>query len=185
MRLALVTVLSVLILALQACSDIQVSQDYERGYNFAALKTFTWKPNDNAEYGVKDNDLLDKRIRKAIVEQLKSKSYVYTESLTADFFISYQLSVEQKLTESGVSTGVMLGRSSFGGFGGVGISSGSNVHSYDEGTLLIDFTAPLEDQLIWRGVSTQSVDKHSDPEESTANINETVAKILAQFPPEK
>ena len=168
---------------LQACSGITVSQDYEQGYNFAALKTFAWKPNENNEYGLKDNELVDKRIRTAIVDQLSAKSYVLVESATPDFFISYQLTVEQKITSSGTSGGVSIGRSSYGRYGSVGMSSGSQVRAYDQGTLLLDFTEPLEDRLIWRGISTQTVSEHSSPSKSTVIINETVEKILAQFPP--
>ncbi len=168
---------------LAGCSGISVSQDYEQGYDFAALKTFAWKPNDDKEYGVKDNELVDKRIRKAIVDQLSKKSYVFVESATPDFFISYDLTIKQKITSSGVSGGVSLGRSSHGGFGGIGISSGSQVRAYDQGTLLIDIIEPLDDKLIWRGVSTQTVYGHSSPDESKENINETVEKMLEQFPP--
>ena len=167
-----------------ACSGIQVSQDYEQGYNFAALKTFAWKPNDKGEYGIKDNKLVDERIRKAIVEKLTEKSYTLVDSETPDFFISYNLAVKQKITSSGVSGGVSLGRSSYGRFGGVGISSGSQVRAYDQGTLTIDFTNPLEDELIWRGISTQAVDDHSSPSKSRVIINETVEKMLQQFPPQ-
>ena len=170
-------------LFLQACSGITVSQDFEKEYNFAGLKTFAWKPNDNKSYGVKDNDLLDKRIRTAIENTLQEKSYQRVDSFNPDFFISYHYNVEQKITSSGLSGGVSVGRSSYGGFGGVGLSSGSDVRAYDQGTLLIDITRPLGDKLVWRGVATQSVSDHSSPEESTANINETVEKILAQFPP--
>jgi hypothetical protein len=170
-------------LFLQACSGITVSQDFEKEYNFAGLKTFAWKPNDNKSYGVKDNDLLDKRIRTAIENTLQEKSYQRVDSFNPDFFISYHYNVEQKITSSGLSGGVSVGRSSYGGFGGVGLSSGSDVRAYDQGTLLIDITIPLGDKLVWRGVATQSVSDHSSPEESTANINETVEKILAQFPP--
>ena len=170
-------------LFLQACSGITVSQDFEKEYNFAGLKTFAWKPNDNKSYGVKDNDLLDKRIRTAIENTLQEKSYQRGDSFNPDFFISYHYNVEQKITSSGLSGGVSVGRSSYGGFGGVGLSSGSDVRAYDQGTLLIDITIPLGDKLVWRGVATQSVSDHSSPEESTANINETVEKILAQFPP--
>jgi hypothetical protein len=170
-------------LFLQACSGITVSQDFEKEYNFAGLKTFAWKPNDNKSYGVKDNDLLDKRIRTAIENTLQAKSYQRVDSFSPDFFISYHYNVEQKITSSGLSGGVSVGRSSYGGFGGVGLSSGSDVRAYDQGTLLIDITIPLGDKLVWRGVATQSVSDHSSPEESTANINETVEKILAQFPP--
>ncbi len=168
---------------LPACSGITVSQDYEQGYNFAALKTFAWKPNENNEYGLKDNELVDKRIRTAIVAQLSAKSYTLINSATADFFISYNVTVEQKITSSGASGSISIGRSSRGRYGGVGMSSGSQVRAYDQGTLLIDVTIPPENKLVWRGISTQSVSEHSSPEESTVIINETVEKILAQFPP--
>ena len=168
---------------LQACSGITVSQDYEQGYDFSALKTFAWKPDDNKEYGLKDNELLDKRIRTALVDQLSARSYVLVDSATPDFFISYQLTVEQKITSSGVSGGISLGRSSYGRYGGVGISSGSQVRAYDQGTLLIDITETQGNTLIWRGTSTQKVSDHTDPDESAAVINETVEKMLQQFPP--
>jgi hypothetical protein len=115
---------------------------------------------------------------------MRAKSYQPVETFTPDFFISYHYNVEQKITSSGVSGGVALGRSSFGGFGGIGLSTGSDVRAYDQGTLLIDVTIPLGDKLVWRGTSTQSVSEHTSPEKSTANINETVEKILAQFPPQ-
>ena len=171
------------IVLLQACSGIRVSQDYEQGYNFSALKTFAWKPNDNQGYGLKDNELVDKRIRAAILDKLSAQSYVFVNVGPSDFFISYDLTVEQKITSSGVSGGLSLGRSSYGRYGGVGISTGSQVRAYDQGTLLIDITETLGNKLVWRGISTQTVSDHSNPSESSAVINETVGKILEQFPP--
>jgi len=171
------------LIVLQGCSGITVSQDYEKEYNFAGLKTFAWKPDGEKGYGVKDNDLVDKRIRTAIENNLLEKSYRLVDSYNPDFFISYNVTVEQKITSSGLSGGVSIGRSSYGRYGGIGMSSGSDVRAYDQGTLLIDVTIPLGDKLVWRGISTQSVSEHSSPEKSTANINETVEKVLAQFPP--
>jgi len=175
----IIAIFSVLI----ACSGIRVSQDYEQGYNFSALKTFAWKPIGDNEYGLKDNELVDKRIRTAIVDKLSAKSYVYVTSDIPDFFVSYDLNIEQKITSSGVSGGISLGRSSFGRYGGVGISTGSQVRAYDQGTLFIDVSEPHEGELIWRGVSTQAVYEHTNPTESSANIAETVGKMLDQFPP--
>lgn len=171
----------VFVLLLQSCSDIKVSQDYIQGYNFARLKTFAWKPGD---VGVVGNELVDERIRKAIVDKLTERSYQHVLTERPDFFISYDMSVEQKVTSSGTSGSISMGRSSYGRYGGVGISTGSQVRAYDQGTLVIDFIEPLEDKLIWRGVSTQSVDVHSSPEKSEVIINETVEKILSQFPPD-
>lgn len=167
---------------LSSCSGVTVGQDYEQGYNFSALKTYAWKPGSD---GVIGNDLVDGRIRNAIENKLSAKSYQHTLTERPDFFVSYDMTIEQKLTSSGATGGISLGRSSRGRYGGVGISSGSQVHSYDQGTLVIDFTEPLEDKLIWRGISTQSVDVHSSPDKSTVIINETVEKMLSQFPPEK
>ncbi len=168
---------------LQGCSGIKVSQDYEKEYNFAGLKTFAWKPNEDNGYGIENNDLVDKRVRTAIENNLLAKSYRLVDSYTPDFFISYNITVEQKITSSGVTGGVSIGRSSYGRYGGVGMSTGSEVRAYDQGTLLIDVTIPLGDKLVWRGISTQSVSEHTSPDESTVNVNETVEKILAQFPP--
>ena len=67
----------------------------------------------------------------------------------------------------------------------VGVIYVSSADTYDEGTLIIDMIDPLNHELIWRGISTQQVSKHTTPEESAAVVDETVEKILAQFPPEK
>lgn len=173
-----------ILINLSACSSIKVSQDYDQEYDFSGLKTFAWKPNPNKEYGLTENQLVDERIRNAIVKNLKSKQFSQVETSQADFYISYHLTVEQKVSTSNVSGGVSVGRSSRGRYGSVGMSTGSHVQTYDQGTLLIDFTDVTHNKLVWRGTSTQSVSEHSNPEKSTEVINKTVEKILLQFPPQ-
>jgi hypothetical protein len=173
-----------ILIGIQACSGIKVSQDYDQGYDFSELKTFAWKPNENSEYGITGNDLVKERIITAIEKNLLAKNYIQTGSGKPDFFISYHVTVEQKISSSDVSGGIAMGRSSRGGrYRGAGISSGSEVEAYDEGRLLIDVTDVVSNRLVWRGVSTQRVSGHSDPEKSTVLINETVEKMLLQFPP--
>jgi len=168
---------------LQACSGIKVSQDYEQGYDFSQLKTWDWKPNDNKEYGIVDNDLMDQRIRAAIVNKLSARHYRQIDTGTPDFYISYHMSVEQIIRSSNVSGGFSVGGSSSGRYGRIGIGTGGRVQTYDQGTLLIDVTDSSSNKLIWRGTSTQSVSEHSDPEKITQSVNETVEKTLLQFPP--
>ena len=174
-----------IMVTLQACSGITVSQDYEQGYNFSGLKTFSWKPNPNNEYGLKDSDLIDSRIRKAVVDNLLAKNYRLVDSDSPDFYISYHMTVEQKISSSNVSGGISVGRGSSGSYGGigVGVGSGSNVRAYDQGTLLVDVTEVTSGSLVWRGVSTQIVSEHSSPEKTTEMVNTTVAKMMEQFPP--
>jgi hypothetical protein len=40
------------------------------------------------------------------------------------------------------------------------------------------------DKLVWRGISSQALPALSDSQKLTDRVNETVEKILAQFPPE-
>ena len=174
-----------ILIFLQGCSGITVSQDYEKEYNFAGLKTFSWKPNEDNDYGVKDNDLVDNRIREAIENELSAKSFTQVDTGKPDFYISYHVTIEQKVSSSNVSGGVSIGRSSRGRYGSVGMGTGSSPSVYDQGTLLIDFTDAVNDRLIWRGISTQSVSDHLEPGESKVIINETVEKILQQFPPKQ
>ena len=173
-----------ILLTIHSCSGIKVSEDYEQGYDFSALKTFTWKPNENNEYGITDNDLLDKRIRSAIQNSLLAKNYIQIDSGVPDFFISYNVTVEQKISNSNVSGGISLGRSSAGRYGSIGISTGSRARVYNQGTLLIDVTDTVNNKLVWRGIGAQSVSEYPDSEKTTALINETVEKLLSQFPPE-
>ena len=121
----------------------------------------------------------------AIVNSLKSKQFSKVNTNKADFYISYHVTVEQKISSSNVSGGISAGRSSRARYGSVGISTGSQVQAYNQGTLLVDFTEVASNKLIWRGISTQTVSEHSNPEESTKIINTTINKIMSQFPPLK
>lgn len=172
-----------ILIYIQACSGIKVSQDYEQDYDFSALKTYSWKANDNNEYGLEDNDLVDNRVREAIENGLSAKSFTQIDTGKPDFYVSYHVTIEQKVSSSNVSGGVSIGRSSRGRYGSVGMGTGSSPSVYDQGALLIDFTDAVNDRLIWRGISTQSVSDHLEPGESKVIINETVEKILQQFPP--
>jgi len=102
---------------------------------------------------------------------------------TPDFYVGYQYTFRGKVGSDDAGIGVGFGIGSFGSHGGIGISSGSGVSEYDKGTLVIDFIDASNSDLIWRRTGARRVSQHSDPEKRTKNINETVDKILAQFPP--
>jgi len=176
-------ILVILLVFIHGCSGIRVSQDYEQGYDFTKLKTWAWKPVTNDSYGVVDNELLDNRIRTAITRTFNEKGYASAADDRPDFYVSYHLTVKQRIATRNVSSSVGIGYGRAGRYGGIGIGTGTEVESYDEGTLLIDVTDVADNRLVWRGISTQAVTKHTDPQASTQVVDETVAKILQQFPP--
>jgi hypothetical protein len=178
-----VTCLAYCLVILQACSGITVSQDYERGFNFSEYKTYAWLPENVKQYGLKDNDLVNHRIRDAMVRHLDNKGYQQAEDGAPDFYISYQMSVEQRVSSTNVSGGIAIGRGAYGHMGGIGITTAPHARVYDQGKLSIDITDAATSNLVWRGLSTQQMSQHSEQEKMTEIINETVNAVLDQFPP--
>jgi len=176
--------LALLTITIAACSGIQVSQDFEQDFDFSGMKTFAWQPNDNNEWGLTSNELVDRRIQNAIVNTFTAKQFTLEDSARPDFLVSYNLVVDQRISSSNVSGGVSMGRSARGRTGSIGISTGSQIRTYEQGTLLIDVTDVASGKLVWRGVSSQALPDLSNPERLTAHINDTVEAILAQFPPQ-
>jgi len=165
------------------CSSIQVSQDYEQGFDHSSLKAFAWLPNDNNEWGLTNNDLVDRRIRSAITDTLKAKPFIMKDVDTADFLVSYNVVIEQRVSRTNISGSVSMGRSTRGRSGTVGMSTGSHVRTYDRGTMLIDIHDVASNKLVWRGVSIQALTDLTDSQRLTTRINDTVEAILKQFPP--
>ncbi len=168
------------------CSGIQVSQDYELSENFSGLQTYDWqsktqKPTNDVRL---DNPLLDARIRAAVEHTLKEMGYQRVPHETPDFYVAYRYSIQRRIGTDNVRTGIGFGFGSAGTFGGIGLSSGADVTEYDEGMLVIDVIHAGNGELMWRGIGTRREFQHSEPEKRTKRINETVDKILAQFPPQ-
>lgn len=170
---------------LAACSGIPVSQDYSPSSDFSALKSYRWdtallqKEKDTRG----NNPLLNNRIHSAIDRKLASMAYLLTDDAKADFIVSYQTEVRQRLTSDGTSSNVSVGFGNIGSFGAIGLGTGSAVRDEDEATLIIDILDSQNKTLLWRGSSTRYVYAHKDPEELTQIINQHVDAILAQFPP--
>lgn len=162
------------ILLLQSCSSLQISQDYIAEYSYSSLNSFAWKPNEDNGYGIQEDDFLDKKIRTAIESTLSSRSYKLIDTFNPDFFISYYVTVK---SESGnevyADTQHRYGN----------VANGEPASEFAEGTLLIDVTIPLGDKLVWRGIGTQLISKNLNTDKKARLINQTVEKILAQFPP--
>jgi Domain of unknown function (DUF4136) len=167
------------------CSTLKVSQDYDIKAKFSGLKTYVWQSETHKKTGdVRvDNPLLHSRIRSAVDFFLLSKGYRIVSKGTPDFYVNYQYSIRTKVDSNNLDGGVGFGIGTYGRHGGIGISTGGSVSTYDEGMLVIDILASGSKDLIWRGTATRRISQHSNPEKTTKNVNEAVEKILAQFPP--
>ncbi|MFI5406288.1 MAG: DUF4136 domain-containing protein [Nitrososphaerales archaeon] len=159
-----------------SCSTISVNQDYDPEYDFSKLKTFGFIPLSK-EAGI--DQLSADKLGAAIKNELTAMGYTLSDK--ADFGIALLFSSKTKTNVQ--SYGYGYGYGYYGrGYGGMG---GVDVTQYDEGTLVIDFVDMAEQKLVWRGIGSGTMSQSPTVEERTANINNAVAQILAQFPPEK
>ena len=167
------------VLLLSACAA-GVKKDFDPAVDFSALQTFQWQSDAKTV-----NDILDRRIRSSIETTLKAQGYTLALSSgasSADLRVTYRYQVTPTRSAQ-PRTGVSVGGGSGGAFGGIGLSIPLGGKKAPEGELAIDIIAADSQQLIWRGFLAVRL-QGDEPAETTANVDQAVRKILAEFPPE-
>ena len=176
------------ILALPACSTVQVRQDFDQSEDFTRLRTYAWYPKAQEPTGNirLDNPLLHDRIVAAVDQTLAALGYTKIEDAKPDFYVNYHLAMQTKLDVRTIDYGAPYGYGVWGvgGWGGVGWSETYAV-PYDEGTLAIDVIDVARRKLVWRGIGVGRLKEEPKPEQVTERVNAAVEEILAQFPPKK
>ena len=121
-----------------------------------------------------------KRILHAIDVELTNKGM--TKSETPDLLVNIITKEREQLNVSQFNTGFGYGW----GWGWNPFFWGGNqtfVNSTPEGTLYIDLIDAKKKELIWEGQGVGTLTQNRDRKEQ--QINEFVAKILAQYPPDQ
>jgi len=176
--------LSLLILFLTlfvaGCSTIDVYSDFDPKADFSAIHTFALKKIQVPGDVLTDNPLLYKRIAAAVSAYLQQRGYREVDPDNADILVVLRGGIKEKMriTDWGPSRPYPYGRRY--GWEGPGRI---DVHYYTEGTLIIDILDRARNELIWQGLGTGILRRHSDEIKKQEMINQYVKKILDQFPP--
>jgi len=168
-------------LALAGCSSVDITRDYDKSFDFKALKTYDWAaPSGNAaaagpEAALFHSGIVEKHIHNAVNAELAAKGMSRTSS-DPDFYVASHLGTEQKInvTSHGYGYGYR-----WGGYGGV------DVRQYTQGTLVLDLIDAKSKELVWRGVATKALASNPDPEKAEQRIREIIQEMLADYPPSK
>lgn len=161
-----------------ACSGIAVRHDYDPEFDFSKLRTYVWHAPPPGTPGV--DTLTHQRIVRAVDEELAARGYQKSEG-AADFKVHAMASIRERISTQPVTIGVGYGW----GYGTLHTVEGTEVTSYEEGTLIVDVVEPAKMSLLWRGTARAAVERDRTPEQREARIREAVAKILEPFPPKK
>jgi hypothetical protein len=145
-----------------SCSTVyHVTYDYDRGTDFAKLKTYSWLPLKSKDQTSESNE---ERIQTAVNNQLGSKGYKLV-SQNPDFSIVAKVGTKEEYWYGSGYYGYRYAR------------------KIEVGTLLLDFVIPREYRLIWRGEAAAVLDYTYSSEKLDKLVSEAVEKILKEFPP--
>jgi hypothetical protein len=160
------TSLLALLFALPALAA-DIKSDYDRSADLSQLKTFRFLSQTPraANDPLAHNELVDKRLRSAIQQNLESLGLAQNAG-AADFAITYRAVIQKQLriTASG-------GPYRFAG----GTAWADDVY---EGTVIVDFTDAKTGGLVWRGYVTTTLGR---PDKSEEKINKDIKKLIARF----
>ena len=159
---------------------VTVQYDYDTQADYASLNTFSWMP---AEGGAAGDELLVKKLRRAVDAQLQAKGRGEAAE-NADFLIAMRYSgktVYGGSTSVGASVGIPVGRAGTINVGG----AKSKPREMRQGELVLEFTDAKTRALIWKATAGAEMRPAASPEEQQDRINKVAAKIFENFPPKK
>jgi len=182
MRHTFFVILTCLSIALAGCAPrVLVEQDSTA--NFSNLRSFAWvsPPIGPVNNPILDSQILEERVKRAVVSDLTGRGYVETSSdQSPDFIVTYHTISKQELESSGASVSIGFGGFYPYGFGNVIVPVGNSVQTREQGTLMLDIINAHDKRLMWRGWTKDWISQDNYSEQA---VNKDVQKILAKFPP--
>jgi len=170
--------LSLLLVAAVNCSGMRIKQEYNEGFDFSRMKTFTWleqpeKPFEYLTNPIANRQQIDKHIKEVVNRELERRGYTRTFE-GPDFSITYHLRVQDKIYSHDQSY-----RTDYK-------TDKSVKLSYKEGTLGLDFVDARTSELLWRGSASRIVSQGElDLEDTRVKITMAVKRMLESFPSTK
>lgn len=168
-------ILLVASIAAPAASAQTVKSDFDKKTNFAQYKSFVFKPGTDAP-----TPFAQERIVNAISEQLKLRGMsAAADPADVEVFTHVKLSTEKRMDVTSFGYG---GYAGWGGWGGGFGTSSVMVTDIPMGTLMVDIVDTKTNQLVWRGIASDTLSTNPTPEKSEKRINKAVAKLFTKYP---
>lgn len=150
-----------------SASAQEVQSDYDRSFRFSELKTFNFATQRrDATDPLAADSLNDGRIRNGLESQLIANGFG-VETTRPDFVIAYYVTTKNKLNVQDFGYGPPRW------FG----SRDVRVNQYSEGTLMVDFIDTRNNQVIWRGRASGTLEMKGVDKK----ISKSVEKLIKQY----
>jgi len=172
--------LGCLLVGVTASVWAKVISDHDENVDFSAYSTFAWLSRE----GSADAELpehLRIRLQRVTEEVLTAKGFEPSPAPPqTDLLLTYYLGLEKDLRIDWVVYGATSpwGYGSWGGYG----YGYAQAREYAEGTLVLDIVDARSRQLVWTGRMEKTIRSADPPGDQ---VERTVKKLLADFPPKK
>lgn len=183
------TLLALIVLfwiGLSGCApSVKVVTDRDPDANLSAYQTFAWV-GEHPLIAVRSNQtpspLLEKRIMRAIRNNLESRGYRYSEN-NPDFAIAFTVGSREKIRVDSYPSSYhgAWGWAGTRRYYGSGYATEATVRQYTVGALAIDIFDVTSRSPVWHGLGEKSITT-SDLKDRDALIELAVDSILAEFP---
>jgi hypothetical protein len=171
-----------------ACSEFQVSTDYDHRTDFSGLRSYAWtQPEQRAPIDPRvDVQFIEKHIKEVVDEKLADEGYRKVNEDQADFFVTYGASVRYKVNavdlggQQGYGAG--LGPADDADYIASG-GSGTVVEEYEEGKLSVLVLPKRGGAPLWRGSAKAAIYLSDPADERARRLRRAVKRIIDRFPP--
>ncbi len=183
-RLRTAVVVLALALTATACSlSPRVDTDYNPDYELRAARSIAIVDPRTVSNSpaIASDDLLQNRIRRSLAAALEARGYRIVAPEQAELLASFLVTTENRTRIRDYNMGWSYTRC--WRCGPFVTAADIDVEEYTEGTLFIDFIDPANRQLQWRGSVTRRLVEGRSVAERERIVDETVAAIVARFPP--
>ena len=178
LRIGLRTAITLIAVAVSACTQFTVRADKNPDTDFTRYRTFAWMPIAAAPPRDQDTGSrgIDKRIYSAVEGELQRRGYAPESNATADLLVTFRLLKTDGYDDAHISYTAQWHRHAYRE------ALHAKGDSYDRGTLLVDVVARADKALVWRGSASARLLPHRSYDERVARAEAAVAKILETFP---
>jgi len=144
--------------------------DHDGEADFASFQTYAWREVEPVgdDERVSRSDLVVKRARRAIEEQLEAKGLAATAPEQADLIVEFRVQVRERVDID--DTGFHHhSRDIF-------------INSANSGTAIVDLIDRRQDSLVWRGWAHELI---RDGKTAESRIRRAMLKLFRDYPPAK
>ncbi len=172
--------------ALAGCSSLKVNTEYDPTAPYATYKTYAWiaNPPGPEQAPAIRNPVIQQQVVAAVDREMARKGFALTKpDASPDVLVSVHGWAQQRIevTNYGYSYG---GAYAYGPYRPMPVPGGTDVHTYTDGTLLLDFVDAKAKKLVWRGTAS---DTFSSPDLNAVkrSVDEAARQLLDAYPPKK